>query len=654
MGTARPVAATLSDMWISLLLLSACRPEAPLGPRPGDDDDDDVTGDDDDVLVFPHDTSTTPDIVGEPIVIAHGGVGTAGGVGWAYVFDAQMPVEVEVGGLPVELLASGVAGAVVFRIPDLPPGDHGFVLRSPFGDRETRTLTLVEPDFVDVAEAYGLDDVHDTSGQPAECAESLTGLAFADFDLDGDPDAVLGHFGPTTRVLRNEGTAREPRFVDVDMAATGVDAVGALAVADVDADGDPDLWVGRKGANLLFVNQRVETGTWSFVERSVALGLVDPVPGRTMGAVFGDPNGDGHLDLYEINHTFCFPGGKLEEEGADAFFLGTPSGFEERTGVLPDAEGVVSSRYGFSGVWVDDDRDGDQDLFVVNDFVAGGGPSVQLRNLDPRTLSFASVGRETGFAMHPDPVFKTLNGMNVAVADLNHDGHPDFAISNIGPNVVLMSDTSTGEVTYRDQGAPMGVQRNLLPWGQQSVTWGGHLFDYDNDGHVDLFFVGGPIRFGFAMPHALFRNRGDGTFDDVTFTSGLSGPGHGKGTALVDFDDDGYLDVVVANWGEPLEVYRNAAGDRLGHHWLAFDLVGDGDVHPDAFGAIVELVDAAGQLHTCFHTPQPALSAAGDHACRFGLGQATSVTSARVIWPDGRAQAVSVPGVDRRIRVEAL
>ncbi len=657
--------------WLLLLLAACSGDDDASDARPGDDDDDDdvigdddddddVVGDDDDDDATGESTDTGTPLPDAGQILASIEVTATATEGWMVVDPLALPMaSVTVGGIQVEPTFAQATGAFVFDIPEsLPAGTHRLMVVSLTGALSHRTIELVEPEWVPIADDIGLSDVHDNSTWETGCAQALTGVGFADFDLDGDMDAVIGHLGPTTRLLRNDAAPGQmASYVDLVDPFPGLDNVASIAVADIDSDGDPDLWVGRRGTNVLYQNRWLEDGTLTFVDATETWGMVTTEQ-RTMGAVFGDPDADGDLDLYEINHTWCFPGGLPSLEGKDAFFRNNGGRFDNVVDQhMPDDEGVfadaVTHRHGFSGLWLDYDRDRDLDLLIVNDFVTNAGPNVLFRNEDPATLTFSDQSVATGWAMHPDPFFKGLNGMGISVGDLNGDGYPDLPISNISPNVLMVSRVAPdGTVTWVDEASTRGTQRPLLPWGDRSITWGTHLFDYDNDGDLDLFYVGGPVIGEAPEPHAFFVNQGDGTFEETTWEAGLGHTDHGKATSLVDFDQDGYLDLVVANWDGELEVYRNAMGDRTGNHWLAVDLSSDHpNVHREAFGAIVELTQADGTVQTCFRTPRPALAGASDTACWFGLGAATSAQRLKVYWPDGGESEHPVPGVDQRLHV---
>jgi len=600
---------------------------------------------------------TAPD--GEVAVLTAEAVADGGHL-WVLAYGDRLPVTAELDGVPLSGRASpGYPTAAIFDVPDgHPAGTARLVLHG--GEpavREERTVEILPARFRRVDHEIGLFDVHDDTNAEAGCAQALTAFAWADIDLDGDLDALIGHYGPTSRVLLNDGAAPGvlPSFTEITGTGfDGEDKVANLSVADVDQDGDPDVFVGRRGVNRLYRNDFVETGSVGFTDITTASGLDAGVnEQRTMGGVWGDPDQDGDLDLVELNHTWCFPGlaEPVHHPRDDRLWINDGTGqFTDRSGVLPSDYDAVE-RHTFVGVWADHERDGDQDLFVISDFVMGGGPSILYRNDAPGSLQFTDASHTSGFAVHPDPLFKGVNGMGISVADIDHDGLPDFAVSNIGPNLLVVNGHGRLEPGYENLAPELGTTRQTLPWGVQSVTWATQMFDHDNDGDIELFYVGGNIRGAELIPHAFFDNV-DGAFVERTFESGLSDPGHGKGSAIADIDNDGYLDVVVTNWAGELEVYRNTMGDDSDHHWLMVDLEGDGvTTHVDAFGGIVELTTPDDIVHTCFRTPSPSLSGSGDPACHFGLGEHDEIRELVVEWPDGRRESIPPPAVDQRVSI---
>jgi enediyne biosynthesis protein E4 len=534
----------------------------------------------------------------------------------------------------------------LYRVPDLAPGTVELTVGG-----ASLAFDVTEPGFGDVAADIGLDAPHDVSDADPACSEAQTGVGFADVDADGDLDGFFGGFSSPTRAYENLGGPGLPQFVDSALAwgFPDVDKVAGVFFADWDDDGDPDLLLARLGTNVALENRLIPDGApgWRDVTALSGLGTTDQ---RTMGFGFGDYDGDGDLDVYEVNHSRCFPDGDPKNDQLSADHLWRNDGDHVFTDVSALLNPDVMDRFGFTAIWLDLDRDADQDLWVVNDWTTGSGRSAVWRNDGPDGAdgwSFTEITAESGISPAFDVNEKTINAMGGAVGDLNRDGLPDFAFTNIGPNQLTVSDPSG---TWHARAHELGLSRGLQAWDKPSVTWGAHLADLDLDRDLDVVYVGGALKGGDPQPHALFENLGT-TFVERTWEAGLSSPRHGKASAQLDLDGDGHLELVVANWGAPPEVWHNLAGDRVAHHWLAIDPVGDGDrVNRDGFGAIVELSFDDGVVETCFHNPVPSLGGTSDPACWFGLGSETSVTGA-VIWPDGTVAEIPISGVDRRVEV---
>lgn len=607
----------------------------------GSDSDSDSEGSSGSAEILP-----LPEILAAPDVVARGSR--------LYVM-IDLPVfevELELAGRLLDgerqPLLADMPGTIVPLPDDLPLGPTTLVVRRRSDARSwvERAIEVVEPRFVDVAAQVGLDRVHDVAGNPIECAESHTGVAFGDYDDDGAPDVFVGQVGSGGQLHRNLGDRDGdglPEFEDVTEALGlgGVDAVAMATFVDLEGDGDQDLFIGRRGTNRVFRNRLVPEGAAGFEDVTEVLGL-GVENQRTMGVAFGDYDGDDDLDLYVVNHAFCFPQNGLEIRAHDHLYRNDEGVFVDRT---DDLGADILDRVGFSAAWVDLERDGDPDLVVVNDDVGGtiGDPNAVWRNEGPGDAGgwrFTEVGAQIGAGI------PGVNGMGLALGDVDHDGFVDLAFTNIGQNYLLLN---AGDGTFVDASDDAGVLRARLPWDRQSITWAPHLFDHDNDGDLDLYFSGGRIKGMAPVPDAFFDNRGDGTFEDLGWASGMSDPGHGKGSALVDLDRDGTWDLATAAWGEPLRVYHNRMPQRgAGHHWLYVELEGRGG-NRDAIGAIVELTTEAG-TQTCFHSGRPSLGGGGERGCHFGLGSHDRVTGLVITWPDGSSAEPEPPTVDQRVR----
>ena len=588
-------------------------------------------------------TSSSGDDLLAPVLLAAPDEVAPGGLLYVMIDLPLNAVRVELGGVPLEperfLMTDEPAG--LYWVPEdtaLGSSELRVALRDDLDVAATHPLEVREAWMHDAAEVLDLDVVHDASGSPTECAESHTGLAWGDYDGDGWLDVYFGNVGSGGTLHRSlEGQG----FEEVTVAAglQGVDAVAMATFVDLDGDGDQDLYIGRRGENRMFRNLRTETGEARFEDITEATGVVVDSQ-RTMGVAFGDYDGDGDLDLYEVNHAFCFPQANAEVRARDHLFENRDGVFVERTEAL---DSPLLDSVGFSAAWLDTDRDGDLDLVVINDDVGGdiGQPNAHWRNDglgEDGAWTFTEVGAQTGLAL------PGVNGMGLAFGDLNDDGYVDLAFSNIGANHLLMSH---GDGTWFDTAS--GIHRGQLPWGRNSITWAVHLPDLDNDGDLDFYASGGRIKGQVPMVDAVYENLGPDGFVERTWSSGMVDPEHGKASALVDLDRDGTLDIVTTAWGGAARVYRNAAARVAGNHWVAFELQQDG-ANRDALGAIVTL-DAGGRTRTCFHSHRPALGGGSDHACHFGLGSTTRIDAVRVQWPDGEQTEHEPPAVDRRHRI---
>jgi hypothetical protein len=576
----------------------------------------------------------------------------SGGLLYLSSDEAMSQIDVELDGVPLVLeraLQSEVPWGL-FRVPERPPSTEAeLVTRRRDDDAAGATVHAIEvvaPVFRDIAGRADVGVVHDAEGSPRECAFSHTGVAFGDYDDDGAPDMFLGNVGSGGELHRNLGDVDDdgvPDFDDVteDVGLAGVDAVAMATFVDLEGDGDLDLFVGRRGTNRVFENRLHPDGVARFEDITAAVGL-GVENQRTMGVAFGDYDGDDDLDLYVVNHAFCFPQSNSEVRAEDHLYRNDGGVFVERSDLMG---GAVMRSVGFSAAWVDVDRDGDQDLVVINDDVAGtiGFPNALWRNDGPGATAdawvFTDVSEASGVALHG------VNGMGLALGDVDGDGFVDMAFSNIGANRLLRN---AGDGTFVDVSETAGIERARLPWDADSVTWATHLFDYDNDGDLDLYFSGGPIKGPAIVPDALLENVGGGRFEEITWWSGVADAASAKAAALVDLERDGTWDMATTSWSGALRLYQNQSENARRNHWLDVELQARGG-NREAVGAIVE-IDVAGRTDTCFHSGRPSLGAGGDTHCHFGLGTADRVDALRIIWPDGTTEDVSPPEMDRRIR----
>ena len=537
-------------------------------------------------------------------------------------------------------------------------------------------------ELVDVAAQAGLDLVQ-TSGDPRRwyiLESNGTGAAWLDHDGDGDLDLFVGNGGELvyhddgrrlevvrsarSTLYRNDGGLR---FTDVGEAAgcARSDWVQAIAVGDVDNDGDPDLFLGCFGPDVLLVN---EGGR--FVDRTAEAGLGSPL--WAAGAAFGDVDNDGALDLYVANYCEFDPA-RPPAEGRRNVIQGVEVGWgpvgENKQGYNPGApdlfyRGDGKGRFveatreagfeldeplcSYAAVFSDVDGDGLQDVLVANDLQ----PCNLFRNLGGGR--FAEEGVARGFAL--DGRGRPTSAMGLMVADVDQDGDQDVLRTNFDfePNSLHLND---GAGRFAEAGARLGLSAASFP----RLGWGGGFLDADLDGDLDLLVANGHVMpqaaeigmSGWLMQSQLFEAvpAADGALVYVDATvrsgSGLAPLRSSRGVALADADDDGDVDAVLIDLDERPRLLENRS-ERRGT-WLSVRTVGTAS-NRDGYGCVVRVV-AGGRTWTREVSPNQGLYASHDPRLHFGLGPVRAVERVEVDWPSGRRSVVAGPPLERLLVV---
>ena len=432
----------------------------------------------------------------------------------------------------------------------------------------------------------------------------------------------------SNRLYRNNGNGT---FTDVTEKA-GVGGKGIFSsgcsAADYDNDGYVDLYVLNYGANILYHNN----GDGTFTDVSEKSGLADPR--WSLSAVWFDYNNDGWLDVFVGNYLKYDDGKFRDFYPAQGYpgplsYSGEPNALYRNNG-----DGTFSDVTKEAGMWRPDGRamsvtaadfnnDGRMDVLVANDAMENYYFEADGKG------GFVEKAVEAGLAF-------SENGQNVAhmgpfPGDINRDGLLDLFIPDLN-YCSLLIQVKPGLWQHR------AAQSGIAPMMGQYAGWGAVLFDYDNDGWLDVFTAHGDAHHEYVQEATLARNKGDGTFEDVSTRSGkyFQEKYVGRGVAWADFDNDGDVDLLVVNLNDYAKLLRNDGGNR--RNWLSVEALLKFPTGTRlAIGARVTVV--TGSLRQIEDVnPVRGYLSQGDPRLNFGLGNANYADSVEIRWPDGAVE----------------
>ena len=535
--------------------------------------------------------------------------------------------------------------------------------------------------FAEVQEQAGISFHHFNAVRDSLLPEDTgSGLGWADYDNDGDDDLYLVNFAgpflmdeaelkkrPGNRLYRNDGNGK---FTDVTQ-KSGVGHVGwdyGCLWFDYDNDGWLDLAVTHYLGVVLYRNR----GDQTFEDATQAAGLAD-IDRFLQGMTAGDYDRDGDLDLYLCGYVefdrerarnrplvsgrpavwtnpvsyAALPNILLRNEGDGKFVDVTESA------------GVANPKgKSMQALFCDFDNDGWPDLFVGNDV---GTADVLFHNRHDGTFDNVAVIAGT---------FDRRATMGIAVGDIWHRGVMDLFTTHwvaedhaLWKNLAIQLDSPESSeddsLMFEDVGPQTGI---VAAKASPFVGWGTGLYDFDNDGHLDLMISNGSTIEDeltlevltepklIPQPSQVLWNDGDGQFIDISPEAGGFFQQHlvNRGLAFSDYNQDGRIDAAVLRHNGPAILLKNVS-ESTGH-WLQVRLKGTKN---NVFGVGARVEVKAGDI---VHSRQCVLSSSylssDSLLCHFGLGDVTTVDHVKVIWPDGTESRQDNLKADRIIEID--
>ena len=550
-------------------------------------------------------------------------------------------------------------GAETSEASELPAdGDDG-----PEKERPPKASRHVR--FASVGKKGGLESFLQHNGNPEKpyIIESIGGgVAFLDFDGDGHLDVYLSNgsaleefvpgTAPRDALFRGDGAGK---FRDVS-AEAGIGVTGwtnGVHVADVDADGRPDVYLTNAGANMLLRKRRRALrrrhdrgeGRRGVVEHRRVL------PGQGPRRRPRPLRRELHSLRPRVDRRE--PSEPPVPRRERLLRPERPAGCGRR--LLPQRRGVFANAseeagitgpelHGFAAVAFDHDFDGLVDVFVAND----SQPNLLWKNQPDGT--FVDRAFQAGVA-------RSKNGtpqasMGVAVGDANGDLVDDLFVTNFSEDYYAFY---VGDATgaYRDD----SYRAKLALATRNFLGWGTAFFDVENDGDLDLFASNGHVYpqvdlfdlgTSYFQRNQVFVNDGEGNFVEAPARRGLTTELCSRGAAFGDYDDDGDIDVVINNLDGPPTLLRNDTPSE--GNWIKLRLIGAGG-NRDAIGARL-VVTAGGKAHGIAVGTQDGFLSSNDPRLHVGLGAAETVEQVRITWPDGSDELVEGLGVGRLVTIE--
>ena len=527
--------------------------------------------------------------------------------------------------------------------------------------------------FTDITRQSGIDFKHVNGAYGDKLLPETMGggVAFIDYDNDGDQDLILVNSrnwsmhtyakteeqAATTHLYQNDGTGQ---FTNVSaQSGLALSSYGmGIATGDIDNDGWTDVYITTLGKNHLFRNEQGR-----FVDITADAGVAGTEHDWSTAALFFDYDNDGDLDLFAANYVEWSPAINREMEfkvtglgrsySAPLYYAGAYSRLYRNEGNnrftdVSESAGITEKGKTLGVTAVDYDLDGRLDLFVANDTTQ----NFLYRNTGDGKFEESGMIEGIAFDRHG----KATGAMGIDAAWYRNDVELGVAIGNFANEMSSLFVTIDGKPPFADEALLQGLGAST----RLALTFGVFYFDADLDGRVDLLQANGHLEQDinniqpsqqYEQPAQLFWNCGEdcvNRFQLADDVGDLDVPMVARGSAYADIDNDGDLDVIITQPGRSPKLFRN--DQDLGHHWLRVLLEGSAS-NRSAIGATVVLT-AAGVTQRKQVMPGRSYLSQVEMPLVFGLGNSDRVDDLTVTWPGGTQQKITIDQVDTVVHIK--
>jgi hypothetical protein len=491
------------------------------------------------------------------------------------------------------------------------------------------TIKLDAQVFSEVSQEIGIDFLHQSA------TKMSGGVAFFDFDNDGDEDIYATGGKLPDALYENLGDGTFTNIIESLGILSITDSVATVGVVtgDIDNNGEREILITTNsyvwdnsvsdGVNApIVLLQKNEIG--EYVNIAEEAGFTDTA--WNSGATFGDYNKDGYLDIYVANYVDsigfqsqhrCYPNLFYINNGDNTF-----TELAEEMLLNDNGCGLVTT---FS----DYDQDGDVDILLGNDFGHIVEPNALFSNNYPEG-SFTDISVSSGHDIG-------IHTMGIAIGDYDEDGDFDYYMTNMGKNFLHKNE---GNGIFIEVAEECHVEDALTSDSLFKTGWATSFMDFDNDTYLDLYFTNGWVASMTTEldPNKLYKNTGQGDFEDISDIAGFNYPGTCRGAALADYDLDGDIDIFTTVMDfdffsdTPHHLFYKNEGQPE-KNWMQISLEGT-ITNRDGYGSQMKLFVEDREFIREIDGGSSYLSH-NSSVAHYGLGDYNAIDSIQIYWLSG-------------------